>query len=302
MHDHNHHHNNNEQFNYSKAFGIGISLNVLYVVIEFWYGFIINSMALISDAGHNLSDVLGLVIAWGAVYIAKSSSNSKRTYGLKKSTIFAALVNSIILLFALGAITYESILRLSAPKIIYGNTMIVVASIGVVINFVTALLFVSGKKNDLNIKSSFLHMIADAGVSFGVVVAAIIINITNWYILDPIISLVIVVLIAFGTFNLLKDSFNLLMDSVPVGVDLDGLKELILSNTNVTAVHDLHVWALSTTENALTVHVVVKDKIDTNLMIEKIFKDINNHYGIAHSTIQIEMLTESFDCNLKNKC
>ena len=145
-------------------------------------------------------------------------------------------------------------------------------------------------------------MIADAGVSFGVVIAAIIINITNWYILDPIISLVIVVLIAFGTFSLLKDSFNLLMDSVPEGVNLEGIKELILSNKQVADVHDLHVWALSTTENALTAHVVVKEKIDTNLMIEKILKDINDHYGIAHSTIQIEMLTESFDCDLKNKC
>ncbi len=304
MHNHDHHNHNhiNQQFNYSKAFAIGISLNIIYVIIEFSYGFLINSMALISDAGHNLSDVLGLVLAWGAIFIAKSSSSSKRTYGLKKSTIFAALTNAIILLFALGAITYESIIRLSSPKIVYGNTMIVVASIGVVINFVTALMFMKGSKNDLNIKSSFLHMIADAGVSFGVVIAAIIINKTNWYILDPIISIVIVFIIAFGTFDLLKDSFNLLMDSVPEGVNIDGVKELILSNSHVTDVHDLHIWALSTTENALTVHVVINDIVNNNMLIEKISKEIEKQYGITHSTIQIEMLAESFDCNLKNGC
>lgn len=308
-HPHEHHHNHNHEhnidlssFNYTKAFTFGIGLNVVYVVIEFIYGLLTNSMALISDAGHNLSDVLGLVLSLGAYYIAKSSSSLKRTYGLKKTTIFAAHLNAVILIIALGIIVVESSIRLFNPKVIQSNVMIIVASIGIIINFGTALLFIKGKNKDLNVKSSFIHMLADAGISLGVVIAAILIKFTGYYIIDPIISIIIALFIAVSTLNLLKDSFNMLMDSVPSDVDLESIRKYLFTNNSVSDVHDLHVWAMSTTENALTVHIVLKQGNTDNSLINTLSKEIAEKFGIKHSTIQLELPESDFDCELKEKC
>lgn len=306
-HKHNHSHNHEHSidlntFSYNKAFGWGIGLNVVYVVIEFIYGLLTNSMALISDAGHNLSDVLGLILSLGAYYIAKSSSNLKRTYGLKKTTIFAAHLNAVILIIALGIIVVESSIRLFNPKVIYSDVMITVASIGIIINFGTALLFIKGKSGDLNVKSSFIHMLADAGISLGVVIAAILIKFTGYYIIDPIISILIALFIAVSTVGLLKDSFNMLMDSVPSDVDLEGIRKYLLENSFIADVHDLHVWAISTTENALTVHVVLKEMNYDNSLINKLSKEIANKFGINHSTFQLELPEPEFNCKLKENC
>lgn len=274
--------------NYNRAFGIGVLLNVIFVAIEAGYGIAAGSLALVADAGHNLSDVLSLLLAWGAGSLATKSPTEKRTYGFRKLTIMASLANAIVLLVALGAITWEAIGRFFDPTPIEATIVIVVAAIGVVINAVTALLFVSGQKHDLNIKGAFLHMAADAGVSLGVVVAGIIIMFTGWLLIDPLISLFIVAVILVGTWSLLRDSMNLAIDSVPQGIDIAGIKKYLTSLENVIQIHDLHVWAISTTEVALSVHVIVKDDALKNDFLPKLQQQLHDRFGIEHSTIQIE--------------
>jgi len=227
-HDHNH-----QIGNYNRAFAIGVVLNVIFVVIEASYGVAAGSLALIADAGHNLTDVLSLLLAWGAALLATKPATEKRTYGFRKVTIMASLASAILLLVALGGITWEAIGRLFDPKPVEGMTVIAVAAIGVVINTITALLFVSGQKHDLNIRGAFLHMAADAGVSFGVVVAGIIIMVTGWLMIDPLISLLIVAVILVGTWSLLRDSMSLAIDSVPKGIDMAGIKRYLTSLENV---------------------------------------------------------------------
>jgi len=291
--NHNHSH---EKFNYNKAFAFGIILNVIYIVVEFVYGLKINSMALIADAGHNLSDVLGLMLAWGAAYLAKSIPTKTRTYGLRKSTILAALFNAIILYAAIGAITVEAVRKFISPEPIQGTTMMIVAGIGVVINTLTALLFLKGKENDINIKGAFLHMAADAGVSLGVVAAGLVITYTNWLLLDPAISLVIVFVIAIGTWGLLKDSFMLSVDAVPNKINVSNVKKYLTSLPNVKDIHDLHIWAMSSTETALTAHLVLEKFPVDNRLIETINNKLQDEFGIEHLTIQLELTYEIDNC------
>jgi len=284
--------------NYNRAFAIGILLNIIFVVIEAGYGISAGSLALIADAGHNLSDVLGLVLAWGAALLAAKPATDKRTYGFRKATIIASLASAILLLVALGGIAWEAFGRFFDPKPVEGIPVIIVAAIGVVINTITALLFISGRKHDLNIKGAFLHMAADAGVSFGVVVGGILILATGWLMIDPIISLLIVVVILIGTWSLLRDSMNLAMDSVPEGIDIAGIKKYLTGLENVSQIHDLHVWALSTTEVALSVHLIMVDDFFKKDFLSKIQQELHDSFNIEHSTIQIER--ESDDCMLNN--
>jgi cobalt-zinc-cadmium efflux system protein len=284
-----HQHNHSYQTkNYNKAFGFGIALNIIYIVVEVVYGLLINSMALLADAGHNFSDVLGLIFAWGGAYLAKSAITNNRTYGLRKSTILAALLNAIILLVAVAAITIEAVRKIVEPEPIGGTTMMIVAGVGVIINTLTALLFIKGREKDLNIKGAFLHMAADAGVSLGVVAAGFFINITGYYLLDPIISLVIVIVITISAWGLLRDSFNLSMDAVPREIDIEEVKKYLSSLEGVKEIHDLHVWAMSTAETALTVHIVYDGEYERNSIIKKVSKDLEHKFNIVHTTLQIE--------------
>ena len=289
--------------NYNRAFAIGVTLNVIYVVVEVGYGVAAGSLALIADAGHNLSDVLSLLLAWGASVLAMKAATEKRTYGLRKVTIMASLISAILLLIAMGGIAWEAIGRFSNPEPVAGMVVIVVAAIGVVINTATALLFASGKKHDLNIRGAFLHMTADAAVSLGVVVAGIVIMIKGWLWVDPVISLVIVAVILIGTWGLLRDSINSAIDAVPAGIDMPGINHYLTCLENVCQIHDLHVWSLSTTEVALTVHLVVTDDSLSNDFLLKVQQHLHDHFDIEHSTIQVERMDAENVCMLDRlKC
>lgn len=296
--DKNHSHNHNHIPNFNKAFAIGIALNVIYIIVEFTYGLAINSMALIADAGHNLSDVLGLLLAWIASHLAQSIPTSTRTYGLRKSTILAALFNAVILLIAVGAITVEAIRKFIEPEPVAGNVIMIVAGIGVIINTITALLFIRGRKKDLNIRGAFLHMAADAAVSLGVVIAGLTISLTNWYWIDPVISLIIVVVIVMGTWGLLKESFLLSMDAVPKNIDVDDVVEYLKSIEGVKDIHDLHIWAMSTTETALTVHLVMPKLQNDDYFLKRICSQLNERFGIEHATVQIEKNAQNSNCEI----
>ena len=296
-HDHNH-----QISNYNWAFAIGVMLNVIFVAIEAGYGVAAGSLALIADAGHNLTDVLSLLLAWGAALLATKPATEKRTYGFRKVTIMASLASAILLLVALGGITWEAIGRFFDPKPVEGMTVIAVAAIGVVINTITALLFVSGQKHDLNIRGAFLHMAADAGVSFGVVVAGIIIMVTGWLLVDPLISLLIVAVILVGTWSLLRDSMNLAIDSVPKGIDIAGIKRYLTSLENVFQIHDLHVWPMSTTEVALSVHLIIVDDSLNNDFLPKLQQQLHDRFSIEHSTIQVERQDDGPCILNKNGC
>ena len=281
-------HNHQHQTSYNRSFALGVLLNVIFVAIEAVYGISAHSMALIADAGHNLSDVLSLLLAWGATLLATRPATEKKTYGFRKVTILASLASAILLLVALGGITREAIGRFAAPQPVDSMTIIVVAAVGVVINTITALLFVSGQKEDLNIKGAFLHMAADAAVSAGVVVAGGIILFTGWLLVDPLISIMIVVVVLFGTWSLLRDSFNLAIDAVPENIDMPGIRNYLLSQARVQQIHDLHVWPLSTTQTALSVHIIVDDEQLDNNFLHKIQQKLHDHFGIEHATVQVE--------------
>ncbi len=286
---HNHSHSHTpETRDFNKAFIIGIALNIIYIVVEVTYGILVDSLALIADAGHNLSDVLGLILAWAASYLVKKSATDKYTYGFKKSSVLAAFLNAMILLVAIGVIIWEAINRFSEPREIPGTTIMIVAGVGVVINAVTAWLFFSGRKHDLNIKGAFMHMAADAGISLGVVMVGLILTFTNLYWLDPVVSIVIALIIFWGTWDLLKDSTSLALDAVPRDVDKEGVENYLDSLPEIDGFHDLHIWAMSTTETAMTVHVVVPKKDDRNKLITKISTDLREKFGIVHTTIQTE--------------
>lgn len=293
-----HNHNNTDNFN--KAFAFGIALNVIYIVVEVVYGLLISSMALIADAGHNLSDVLGLLLAWGATILAKTLPTKKRTYGLRKSTILAALFNAIILMIAVGAITIEAVRRLINPEPVQGITMMIVAGVGVFINAATAYLFVKGKGKDINIRGAYLHMAADAGVSVGVVAAGLLITLTGWIWLDPVISLVIVVVITIGTWDLMRDSFLMSVDAVPKGISVKQVENHLKQVPGVSEIHDLHIWAMSTTETALTVHLVMPDQDPGDYFLKEICSELYEKFGIEHSTIQIEKDAQGANCSVDN--
>lgn len=290
----------NSKYNYSKAFALGISLNIAYIAIEVVYGLLVHSMALIADAGHNLGDVLGLLLAWGAALLASTLPTKNRTYGLRKSTILAALFNAIILLIAVGAISIEAIRRLMYPEPVQGNVMMIVAGIGVFINAATAYLFIKGKEKDLNIKSAYLHMAADAGVSAGVVIAGLLITLTGWLWLDPAISLVIVLVITIGTWDLLRDSFLMSVDAVPKNINLKEVENHLKKIPGVKEIHDLHIWAMSTTETALTVHLVIPDLDPGDYFLKGICGELQMKFGIGHTTIQVEKDAQGANCSLNN--
>ena len=297
-HAHHHHHEIN---NYNRSFSIGIALNLIFVINEVTYGILADSLALIAAAGHNLTDVLSLLLAWGAYYLAKKQPTEKRTYGLRKVTIMASLLSAVLLFVALGGIAWESIERLSSPQPVDGVIIIVVAAIGVVINTLTALLFAKGQKHDLNIRAAYLHMASDAAISLGVVIAGVAILFTGWLWLDPLISLLIAVVILISTWGLLKDSIDLSIDAVPQGIDLNEVKAYLLGLSNVTDLHDLHIWALSTTENALTVHLVTTDSLIYNHFIQEIQEHLHHHFNIAHVTIQMENASGGYTCMLNSE-
>lgn len=296
-------HHHHEPQNYNKAFAIGVILNMLFVIIEAIYGYLANSVALIADAGHNFSDVISLLLAWGAAYLATKSASARRTYGFRRVTIIASMISAVLLFIALGGIAYESIGRLQNPAPVSEVTVIVVASIGVVINTVTALLFVSGQKHDLNLKGAYLHMAADAAVSLGVVIAAVVIMATGWLWLDPLTSLAIVVIIVAGTWGLFRDSLNLSIDAVPADVDVPSIERYLLEQSGVDSLHDLHVWALSTTETALTVHLVINETVEGNAFLQALTGELHDRFDIEHATVQLERVSNTFLCPLdKPRC
>jgi cobalt-zinc-cadmium efflux system protein len=289
-HDHaNHGHaHSHAPADFGKAFAIGIALNTAFVVIEAAFGVYSNSMALVADAGHNLSDVLGLVIAWGASVLARRRPTARYTYGLRGSSILAALFNAIFLLVATGAIAWEAVLRLIDPAPVAGPVVMVVAAIGIAINGFTAWLFASGRKDDLNIRGAYLHMAADAAVSAGVVVAGAVIYVTSWLWLDPLVSLVIAVIIVAGTWGLLRDSVAMSLAAVPAGVAPDKVRETLAGQAGVERVHHLHIWSLSTNEVALTAHLVMPAGHPGDRFLRELADELKAHHGIGHATLQIE--------------
>lgn len=281
---------------YRKVFAIGIALNVSYVAVEAVFGLLAHSLALVADAGHNLSDVLSLLLAWGASEFAQSKPSKRFTYGLRSSSILAALANAIILLIAIGAIAWEAFQRFSQPQEVPAVTVMVVAGFGVLINAATALLFMSGRHRDLNIKGAFLHMAADAGVSLGVVLAGLAIKLTGQYWIDPAMSLVIVAVIAIGTWGLLRESIRLALLAVPEGVELERVEHYLASLPGVTAVHDLHIWPMSTTQTALTAHLEMPNGSGGDEFLHHVCQHLHDEFQIEHSTIQIEQSAEA--CSL----
>ena len=280
-----------EDFN--RIFAIGVALNLTYVIAQLGFGFVAHSLALIADAGHNLSDVLGLVLAWGANYLAKRPATARRTYGWRRTSIMAALFNAVFLLLAVGAITWEALRRLNRGEIVDPSIVMWVAAGGVVINGVTAWLFMAGRKGDLNIRAAFLHMAADTGISAGVVAAGLAIRLTGWMWLDPATSIFINLIIVIGTWSLLRESFNLVTDAVPEKVDFVAVREYLSQLRDVTAVHDLHIWAMSTTEIALTAHLVRPDRATNDAFLREVCDRLQHEFGIEHSTIQVEQNADS---------
>ena len=291
-----HTHKHTSPTRYTLAFVIGIALNIAFVVVEAIYGYLSNSLALIADAGHNLSDVLALVLAWGATILAQRKPTRMKTYGLRRGTILAALISALLLLMTMGIVAWEAIGRINTNTIVNSKTIIIVAAVGVVINTITAFLFITDKNKDLNIKAAFYHMAADAGVSLGVVLAGIAIFVTGIYWLDPVVSLLIVFAIILGTWSLLKDSFNLAMDGVPKDIDPDEVRNFILSQNDVKEIHDLHIWAMSTTQVALTAHIVRDTSTIDDQFLHTLCKDLEDKFGIVHPTIQIETGHEKHLC------
>jgi cobalt-zinc-cadmium efflux system protein len=273
---------------FGRAFAIAIALNVGFVVAEAVFGFIANSMALLSDAGHNLSDVLGLVVAWAGAVMARRAASPRFTYGLKKAPILAALANSLFLLIAVGAIGAEAIRRLFHPSVTEGGTVMIVAAIGILINGVTALMFARGRENDLNIRGAYLHMAADAAVSAAVVFAGLVILWTGQQWVDPVMSLAVAVVILWGSIGLMKESVWMSLAGVPSGIDVDVVAAELARLKGVDTVHDLHVWPLSTTETALTAHLVAPDVASTDALLEAARTMLHERFRIEHCTLQIE--------------
>jgi len=283
---------------YGNAFKIGIFINLIYIAFETFFGFNSKSNALLADAGHNLSDVLALAFSWFAIQISHRKPNLRFTYGLRRTTILTAIVNTLLLIVTVGFIAYEAIIRLALNVQIQGGMVIIVASLGILVNGFTAYLFMKGKEHDLNIKSSFLHFVADALVSLGVVVAGIIIYFTNLVWIDSVVSLAISIFILYSSYRLLVDSVNLSLDAVPKNIDINVVSSYLLSLENVESIHDLHIWALSTSETALTVHLIVNEVVDDNFL-RGITEYLSNTFNIHHTTIQVEA-TNSLHCTSCN--
>jgi cobalt-zinc-cadmium efflux system protein len=286
-HGHGHHHHPPPE-QLTRAFVVGIGLNVAFVLVEFFFGLLADSLALIADAGHNLSDVLSLVLAWGATRLAKRDATPHRTYGFRRGTILSSLISSVLLLVAMGAIAWEALQRFAEPAPVAGNLMIGVAAVGVVINGITAWLFASGRHTDLNIRAAFMHMAGDAAVSVGVVIGGVGVLMLGWLWLDPAISLAIVVVIVWGTWGILTESLDMAFDAVPKSVDPHEVREFLRKLPGVTGIHDLHIWSMSTTETALTAHLVVPDAHQDDQFLHDVAEELEHRFRIAHATLQVE--------------
>lgn len=320
MHQHNHSHTHSHSHGHShahaisfneaglRAFKLGIGLNVLFVLVEVVAGLAYKSMALLSDAGHNLADVASLLLSYIAFRLAHRQATTRFTYGYKKTTVLAAFLNALILLVAIGMLGYESVLRLQHPPVVKGGGIAWIAALGIAINGLSAFLFFKNKDTDLNMKGAYWHLLADALVSVGVVVGGIVIAYTGWYWLDPIIGLVIMVVILISTWSLFTDSFKMSVDAVPAGIDLDEITQVMQSVKHIINVHHIHIWPLSTTENALTAHVIVDDSLpfDEKLKVIQDLKHELMHHNIHHSTIELESETrhcsrEELDAKVSGK-
>lgn len=305
-HDHGHGHNHGHGHghghapaDFGSAFIWGMILNTGFIIAEVAFGLRANSLALLADAGHNLSDVLGLLVAWVATLLAKRLPSSRNTYGLRGASIVAALANAGFLLIAIGGVGWEAVQRLFHPESPAGMTVMIVAAFGIAVNGITALLFMSGAKDDLNIRGAFLHMAADAAVSAGVVVAGGVILFTGWAWLDPVVSLVIAAVILLGTWGLLKDALHLSLQGVPAGIDFEAVRRFLAGKAGVTEVHDLHIWGMSTTETALTAHLVMPGGHPGDTFLQTVVHDLEHDFSIQHATLQIELGDTATPCGLK---
>jgi cobalt-zinc-cadmium efflux system protein len=294
--DHEHEH---APADFNLAFALGTALNLTFVLVEAGYGIVSNSLALLADAGHNLSDVMTLLLAWGATVLARRRATPRHTFGLKKVTILVSLGSALFLYAAMGVIIREAVGRLHSPALPAGTTIIVVASIGVVINTATALLFMRGRKTDLNIKGAFLHMAADAAVSCGVVAAGILIAVTGWKWLDPAVSIAIAILILITGWGLFRDSLHLTLAGVPGNIDPEAVLDFLSRLPGVTDIHDLHIWAASTTENVLTGHLVMPGGADDEFL-HKVAEDLRHDFSIHHTTLQVEKKESGGECPINH--
>ncbi len=297
MHGHGHCDHNHAPAQ-GRAFVIGIALNSAFILAEIVYGLKANSLALLADAGHNASDVLGLFMAWSALWLSNRKPTVRYTYGLRSSSILAALANAVFLLVVTGGIVREAFVRLSAPEDVTGYTVMAVAALGVLVNGLTALLFINGSKQDMNIRGAYLHMAADAAVSLGVVISGGLILATGWLWLDPMISLAVSMVIIAGTWGLLKESLGLALHAVPAHIDPEAVRAFLQATPGVKSLHDLHIWAMSTTESALSVHLMMNDGHPGDAFIRTLGVNLQDRFGIGHATIQIELGDERAECPL----
>jgi len=282
----------------SRAFALGVALNVGFVVVEATYGVVANSTALLADAAHNASDVLGLGLAWGAASLARRNPSQRYTYGLRSSTVLAALANSVLLLVAVGGVSWEAIRRLAEPGTVEGLTVLAVAAVGVVINAASALLFMRGRAHDANVRAAFSHLAADAGVSFGVVLAGVVIWKTGWSWVDPAMSLAVSIVVLVSTWSLLREAVHLALAGVPEGIDIAAVRIFLQALPSVSEVHDLHIWAMGTTEVALTAHLVMPWCAEPPAFLGQLEQELRTRFGIDHATVQLEPNEDAEPCPL----
>ena len=297
-HSHGHHGHSHAPASFGLAFAVGALLNSAFVVGEAVYGLFGHSLALLADAGHNLGDVLALLVAWGASRLVKAAPSARYTYGLGSTSMLAALFNAVVLLLITGGVAAEAVRRLLDPEPVQSVTVMAVASVGIVVNGLTALMFASGRKGDINIRGAFQHMLADAMVAAGVVVAGGVILLTGWVRIDPLASLIVSGLIIWGTWGLLKDSLNMVLHAVPPGIEPDAVRGYLEQRQGVEELHDLHIWPMSTTETALTAHLVMPSGHPGDVALSQICRDLRERFGIGHATIQIEVSADA-DCALQ---
>lgn len=290
------HHHHPSPANFDRAFAVGIGLNMAFVAVEAYYGWKIDSLALLADAGHNFSDVIGLVLAWGGALAGRLRPDARHTYGWKRASILAAFVNAVLLLVAMGSLAWEAVLRLQTPQAVEGVTIMAVAAIGIVVNTATALMFMRGSKTDINVRGAFLHMAADALVSAGVVVAGALALGFGWIWLDPVVSLLIAAVIVAGSWSLFRQSVHLLFDGVPEGIDLHAVHTLLQGMPGVTHVHDLHVWAMGTSDIALSAHLVMPQGHADDAFLQQATEALHHRFGIEHVTIQVVQVPFTRPC------
>lgn len=298
-HSHGHHHHHGDPNTMGRAFAIAIVLNLGFVGVEFFYGFLANSTALMADAGHNLSDVLGLMLAWGAAILAKRAPNQRYTYGLRSTSMLAALFNAMLLMAACGGIAWEAAQQLVHPDPVAGTTVSIVAGVGILINGFSAWLFMSGSKDDINIRGAYLHLAADAAISLGVLIAGVIVGYTGWNWIDPLVSVVIVVFIVISTWSLLTQSVRMMMAAVPDNVDRAEIEQFLRARPGVAELHDLHIWAMSTTENALTAQLVIPSGYPGDQAMDAISKQLREEFSVQHSTLQVRTGAAELECCLQ---